>query len=638
MKRNDGVGNIFYRDTFAEGFVENISPTEKLFSFHLLKKIPLFLLLIFSFASSAQVNTQRQLADQYLGNAEYDKAAAIYDKIFDQDPFGVYPNYLRCLASLKESEKAEKMIKKMMKKNPDNLSFLVDLGFLYLTEGDHSKSKQQYDKAIKSLKPDQQQVIVLANAFAARQEWEYALSAYSEGKKMLKGIYSFSFESAEIYFMKQDFAKMIEEYLDVLAENAAYTQNVQNILQARIGNDPDNSRNEMLRVALLRRIQKNAELPVYSELLIWLFVQQKDFDSAFIQAKGLDKRMKEDGGRIMSLGSLSASNLNFDAAVKCYQYVIEKGTGSPHYVNARMELLNTLNRKITESNTYTQVDLLKLETDYTHALAELGKNATTATLVRGLAHLRVFYLDKTEEAIQDLDSAIHFAGISKQVQAECKLELGDVLLFTGNVWDSDLLYKQVDKSFKNDPLGQEAKFRAARLDYYRGDFLWAQAQLDVLKSATSQLIANDALALSLLIQDNIDFDSTGEALMMYSHADLLSYQNKNEAALQTLDSLLVQFPGHALTAAAWYKKAQIMDAKHNWIMEDSLLKQIVEKYSDGVLADDALFDRAELYEKKLNDKSKAMELYQDLLTKFPGSLFCVEARKRFRSLRGDVLN
>src|SRR6185369_18801 len=181
---------------------------------------------------------------------------------------------------------------------------------------------------------------------------------------------------------------------------------------------------------------------------------------------------------------------------------------------------------------------LKLESDYVTALNELGKNAQTASLIRGLSHLRVFYLDKTEQAMNDLDSAINFQNISSQVQAECKLELGDILLFTGNVWDSDLLYAQVDKAFKNDPLGQEAKFRAARLDYYRGDFLWAQAQLDVLKSATSQLIANDALSLALLISYNVGLDSTTDALSLYSQADLLAYRNKTDDAMVLLDSLL----------------------------------------------------------------------------------------------------
>jgi TolA-binding protein len=301
-------------------------------------------------------------------------------------------------------------------------------------------------------------------------------------------------------------------------------------------------------------------------------------------------------------------------------------------------LLNTQNRKITESGNYTRVDLLKLESDYNNTLSELGRNANTASLTRGLSHLQVFYLDKTDEAIENLEEAIAYPGIRPVTQAECKLELGDIYLFTGNVWDSDLLYAQVDKAFKNDPMGQEAKFRSARLDYYRGDFLWAQAQLDVLKSATSQLIANDALSLSLLISDNIEADSSADALFEFSRADLLMYRKKDSLAMHVFDSLLLVYPGHSLTDDVYFKQARILHHERKYASEDSLLAKIVIDYPDDILADDALFARAALYEHELNNKEKAMELYQDILLKYPGSLYVVEARKRYRSLRGDVLN
>ena len=255
-----------------------------------------------------------------------------------------------------------------------------------------------------------------------------------------------------------------------------------------------------------------------------------------------------------------------------------------------------------------------------------------------MAHLQAFYLDQPDSALIELEEVINYSGISKLVQAECKLELGDVYLFTGNVWDSDLLFAQVDKDFKHDPMGQEAKFRGARLDYFRGDFMWAQGQLDVLKTATSQLIANDALALSLLISDNMGLDSTTDALMLYSKADLLSYRNKFDNALATLDTLLRDYPAHSLVDEAWYKMARIMDVKRNWSAEDSLYVLIIEKDSASVLADDALFNRGLLYETKLKNSAKAMELYQDLLVKYPGSLFVVEARRRYRTLRGDIVN
>lgn len=600
-------------------------------------------LLLFSFMFSsgaliAQTGKERQLADQYLNNAEYDKAAELYDKLFDRDPFGTYPNYLRCLLSMKSYDKAEKLVRKISKKQPDNLSYGADLGFVYLSSGQEQKANDQFERTIKLLRPDQGMILSLANAFSMRQDWDHALATYIEGKKLLRERYSFNFEVAEVYYQKGDYTAMINEYLDAVEENPMVQQQVLNILQARVGYDPENNRGDLLRTSLLRRIQRSPDQPIFSEMLIWLFVQQKDFESAYIQAKALDKRMKEDGSRVLSLGSLAASNQNYSAAINCYQYVVDKGVMNPNYIPAKMELLNTYNKKITEENNFTSSDLEKLEKDYESTLSELGRSARTAGLVRGLAHLRAFYLDRADSAIADLEQTIDFNGISKQTQAECKLELGDILLFEGNVWDSDLLYAQVDKDFKHDVLGQDAKFRSARLDYFRGDFLWAQAQLDVLKSATSQLIANDALSLSLLIQDNIGLDSTMDALMLYSKADLLSFRNRNDEALAILDTLLTKYPDHSLTDEAWYKAARIMDAKHDWKSEDSLYQKIVEKYGEDVLADDALFHRAELMENKFKDSAKAMELYQELLTKYPGSLFVVEARKRFRALRGDVLN
>ncbi len=592
----------------------------------------------------SQSSGDRILADQYFNNGEFDKAAVLYDKLYDKEPFAIYPNYLRTLLNLKDYTEAEKVVKKIIKRassnnNPQSaFSFQVDLGFVYQSTGDDGKAKQTYDKLVKSLQPDQSQIITLASAFYSHQNWDYALATYTEGKRLLRGYYSFFFETAEIYFQKQDYPKMIEEYLGAVEENVSYQQNVQNILQSRLGNDPDGTRNNALRQALLRRIQRSSDQTVFSEMLIWFFVQQKDFESAFIQAKALDKRQREDGSRIMSLASLAATNLQYETAIKSYQYVVDKGADNVNYIPARMELLNTQNKKITENNTYTKEDLAKLERDYVATLNELGRNSTTAPLIRGLAHLETFYLDRPDTSISLLEEAISYPGLRVLTQAECKLELGDAYLFTGNVWDSDLLYAQVDKSFKNDPIGQEAKFRRARLDYYRGNFSWSQAQLDVLKSATSQLIANDALSLSLLIQDNIDTDSTSYELLLYSAADLLSYRNKNDEALLLLDSLQAKWPTHGIIPFAIYKKAMIYDAKRNFALEDSLLREVADNYADGVLADDALYKRGLLYEEKLNNKEKAKELYEVLLTKYPGSLFAVDARKRFRALRGDVLN
>jgi tetratricopeptide (TPR) repeat protein len=254
----------------------------RLFSRCFLPKGIVLLLFSFLFSSGAlfaQTGKERQLADQYLNNAEYDKAAELYDKLFDRDPFGTYPNYLRCLLSMKSFDKAEKLVRKISKKQPDNLSYGADLGFVYLSSGQEQKANDQFQRTIKLLRPDQGMILSLANAFTMRQDWDHALATYIEGKKLLREGYSFNFETAEVYYQKGDYTAMINEYLDAVEENTMVQQQVLNILQARVGYDPENNRGDLLRTSLLRRIQRSPDQPIFSEMLIWLFVQQKDFES-----------------------------------------------------------------------------------------------------------------------------------------------------------------------------------------------------------------------------------------------------------------------------------------------------------------------------------------------------------------------
>lgn len=593
---------------------------------------------LFSLRAFSQGQSNLELATQYFSTGDYDKAAVYYEKQYNFDPMGTYAPYLRCLVNLKDYDKAEKLVKKQMKKNPADLTLFVDLGKIYISQNQNDKAKQQFDKAIKSVPPDVNQVTRLGNAFVEIQEFDLAIETYLSGRRILRDVYPFNFELAELYAQKGDQQKMIDEYLDVLNYNEQYVPNLQAILQNKIANDITGSISELLRKSLLRNIQKNSSRPVYNELLYWLFIQDKDFESAFIQAKAMDKRLDENGDRVLNLGALCASNKEYDLAERCFRFVTDKGETNTNYIPARIQLLNASNEKITSGRKPTQEELVKLEKEYEITLAQLGKNAVTAPLISKCAHLKAFYLYKTDEAIKLLEEAIALPNIDPQFKAECKLELGDIDIFKGEVWDAALLYGQVDKDYKHDAIGREAKFRNARLSYYIGEFDWAAAQLNVLKAATSQLISNDAMSLALLIMDNTGMDSITDPLLIYSRADLLEFRNKDNEALATLDSVLTLYPSHSLTDEVWYKKAEVFEKKSMYDTAAVYLNLIVEKYPDDILADDALFKLGDMYENKLNNKPKAMELYEKLLTSYPGSLFAVDARKRFRTLRGDKIN
>ncbi len=585
-----------------------------------------------------QPGTDEQLAQQFFQNKEYDKALDYYEKLYNKkSPQLFYTPYLNCLLETKDFKKAEKIVKKQIKQNPDSPDFIVDLGTVYSRSDEPEKAKTAWEQAIKSIKTDDQ-VFSVATAFLALHLSDYAISTYLKGRKISQNNYPYSFELASIYSEKGDKIAMINEYLDVLELQDSYIQSVQNALQTSFGNDADPKQNELLKTELLKRISKNPDNTIFSELLIWMEIQLKDWEGAFVQAKALDKRKKEEGNRVMGLAQLFVQNEAYDIAIRAYQYVIAKGPDVYYYTNARIELLNVYYQKVVSKGNYTQEDLIELEKDFNATIKELGKSSGTVLLLKNLAHLEAFYLNKTDEAMALLEEAIALPQLPGSMQAECKLELGDILLMTGDIWEASLRYSQVDKAFKHESIGQEAKFRVAKISYYTGDFEWAQAQLDILKGATDNLISNDAINLSLLISDALAIDTNKAPLELYAMADLFEFRNKDDQALMLLDSLNKTFPNHALADEIIYKKAEIALKHAQYKEAAAYYLVIISDYGEDILADDALFKLGDLYENQFKNIDKAKEFYQQLLEKYPGSLYVVEARKRFRKLRGDSIN
>ncbi len=595
-------------------------------------------ILFFSFSAIAQTQDE-QLAAQYFEDREYAKAAELYEKLFKKNKNETYYSfYLNCLIALEDYAQAEEMVKKLLKKEPENFRYIIDLGGIYNISGKREEAEKQYSNAIKYLQADQQQITDVANMFIAKQEYDFAIKTYLRGRKLFAGIYPFNFELAEVYSYKKDTPAMFNEYMDALLFNEAYQEKVENAIQTALSDDVSNKKKEYLESVLIQKVQENPDNKMFAQLLVWHYIQQNNFEGAFIQARALDKKLKEDGSRLIELSNICIANKEYETASKCLQYVIKKGSENYFYTTAKMDLVSVMNKKITEKGDYTQADLDELEALYRSTLDELGSYEETVGLMRGLAHHLTFYQHKSDESIKILQTCMELPGIRQKELAYCKLEMGDVLLFTNEVWEATLLYSQVDKMFKNDELGQEAKLKNAKLSFYIGQFDWAQAQLDVLKSATSQLIANDALYLALLISDNTVMDTNTVPLQLFARADLLYFQNKDSIALATLDSIETLFPAHSLTDDILYKKAQVFLKKQR--VDDAVknLQKIMDDYFYDILADDALYMLAGIYENRLNNKEKAMELYQDLLLKFPGSLYTVNARVRYRSLRGDKIN
>lgn len=585
----------------------------------------------------AQNNSDEELANQYFYNKEFDKAVIYYEKLFNKSHNQThYLKLLDCFVALEEYKNAEKLIKNQQRKHPYELNYNVDLAYLYNVSGKPNDAKQLSEKTIKQLSPNQQQVISLAQAFQFRKENDYAIQTYLQGRKLLKDMFPFNFELAQLYSNSGKTEQMLNEYLDILVVQESYIQSVQNALQTNLSDDDKGTKKDLLKTLLLKYIQTHPDRKVFSEMLIWVYIQEENYLGAFTQAKALDKRFKEYGDRLMALGHLSTENKDYETAIKCYQYVISKGLDSYYYVSAKMELVNVYTKKITSTNNFTATDLAELERSYQSSINELGKSVSTTPLLRGYANFQSFYLHQPENAISLLNEVLVMPGISAHEIAQTKIELADVYLFVGEIWEASLLYSQVEKAYKYDQLGETAKFKNAKISFYTGDFAWSKAQLDVLKASTSKLIANDAMQLSLLITDNIGIDTNEAPLLLFAKADLLSYQNKNDEAIKLLDSLKNEFSYHSINDDVLFKRFQINYKQQQFDAALENLNEIIKNYPTDLLGDDAVYNAALIYDKNKNDQTKAAELYKSLLFDYKDSVYGVDARKRYRELKGDI--
>ncbi|MDF1549904.1 MAG: tetratricopeptide repeat protein [Bacteroidales bacterium] len=596
-----------------------------------------YLLFIFfvwiGFSVTAQ-DSKVRLAYQYYQSKEFEKAAVLFEELYKQNNAQVYFSYtVNSLIEIKEFEKAEKIIKKQIRKDKRNLQNYIELGYLLKVKEDIAGAEKQYDYVLRNLPSNKNEISRIANYFLSKREFELANQTYLKGRKMLP--YQFHLEMANAYAYQRKSQEMVDEYLDLLQEDPSQRTMVENSLQSKMVSTFDENLKDILKKTLIKRIQKESNAYIYSELLIWLYIQEENFGSAIIQAKALDKRRKEGGMRLLDLGEMALVNNQFVNAAEAFEYVLKKGQNSPFYINAKLGYLDVLYQQVVLGQIKGTEEIKNIENQYLEAINEFGNQAETIRLVKDLAHLQAFYLGKSSEAIKLLSNALEKNKLEPAFTGVCKIELGDILLLQNSISQAILEYAQAAKMNDANEIGDKAKYKRAMLAFYTGNFVWAQAQLEVLKGGTSKLIANDAFQLSMLIKDNTGMDSAETALKYYARSEMFLEQSKENEALATLDTLEVLFKTHSLIDDVLYLKARIYEKQGNLENTISYLERIVKDYSIGLLGDDATYKLAQIYDYQLNNNELAQKYYKKIIFDYPGSIYVVDARKRFRYLRGD---
>lgn len=596
----------------------------------------------------SQNQSEIQLANEYLLKGDKRKAVEVFRDLAKDEiniPF-IHNNYLNTLLDLNEPSEAQAYLKRLLKRDPHNIIYNLDVGVVYVRTGDVAKADKHFKDLIDEHKENVTMIKILSDYLSTKSLGEYSIIALNESRKTLGNPVLFSFELATLYRLKGQREKMIEEYLNFASQNSGTIQNAKNMMQILL-TKPEEL--EALEKVLYDRIQKFPDADVYSDLLIWVTMQQKNFGASFNQARAYDRRYKRFGEKSLEIAKVALDNEDYETAAKAYGYVIREYPGGPYFLQAQLGLLRT--RETRVKNTFpVNVDSVKsLAADYRKFVLKYPENANSLEAQRNEAMLYATYLDKNDQAILLLEELIKNPKVSLPLKSRVKLDLGDIYLLKGEPWESSLLYSQVEKALEENPVGYEAKLKNAKLSYYKGDFKLAQEHLDILKEATTREIANDAMELSMRIKENLLEDSVGEALQAYAKVELLLYQNKRDEALTALAQLASGLPGadtsktgavqrisnSAIKDDVYWLEANIQMERGEFEKSIKLLQQIRDEYPDDILADDAYFLQGEIYERHLKNREMAMEVYRNFLDKYPGSVFAAEARKRFRVLRGD---
>jgi len=573
--------------------------------------------------AQTDVAAARQFADA----GDYAKAKELFSKLYSTAPDSVYGYYLHALVQTKDYKTAEQLVarQRTLRLNP---LLHIDLGNVYEREGAIDKARQQYDSLVLSVNGDDMYTQKVAKAFIDAGLEEYAIASYERAATNFTGPYLYAAQLANLYAHCNDLGKAIDALLALNQVPGLNTDYIKSVLLELLGNDADKL--QQAQKAIIRKINEHPENNYFADLLTWIYTQKNDWDGALLQMEAVDERNKETGKHLMDFARVAVAAKQYGTAVKAYEDIVAKGKDLPYYIMAQSEELTAALDQLEANPNYTPADVAHVAELYDSFLVMYPKYYGMQT-VSDYATLLAQYGNDVPRAISILKRGIDEPDVRPNMAGALRLQLGDYYALTGQLWEASLVYSQVDKQFKQDPMGEDARFRNAKLAYYRGDFDWAQQQLGWLKSATSELIANDAIYLSVLITENVE-DSNLVPLQRFAAAGLLMFQNKDKEAGILLDSINKAYPKHPLNDDILMARAQMAEKHKDYEAALGYLALILKDYKEDVLGDDAVFMMAGIYQNDLHKNDEAKKYYEQLLIDYPGSTYAQIARQKLNEL------
>lgn len=569
--------------------------------------------------------TDFDLAENYYDKGEFEKALFIYQKLHKEAPSNSNFAFriIEVQQELQHFEEADAFINHQLSLR-NNPQMLVEMGYNFQLQNKLEQASVYFKKAIAIAKATPAYCYSIALRFEEHSLVDEAIEVYKLAINQTNNT-SYEYRLAGLYAQKKDIQNMFLSYLNFTENNPTFLSQVYRLFDDYISENPEAEYNQILRKILLKKLQTSPAI-FWSQMLSWLYTQQKDYQKALLQEKSIFRRNPSSLQGVINVGFRAKSDQVFEVTVDAFNFIIQNAQDSKLTIEAHRQLIEL---DLIRSSPH---DLNQIQSKYNSLFEIYGQSSETLALQLSYAHFLALYLHDYPEAISFLKTAIN-TQLSANELGRIKLKLADVLIIDEQFNKALLYYAQVYTTLRNSPLAQEARFKSARASYYSGDFEWAESQLKVLKSSTSQLIANDALELKLLITDHKFGDSLQSPLSQYAKADLLNHQNKKIEAIEVLNKLILDHNTHAIVDQALLFQAKLFEQNNQFTNATENYLRIITDFSSEILVDDALYAMAELLRTKLSQDEKAMPYYEKIIFNHPDSIHFVDSNKHYRSLR-----
>ena len=590
-----------------------------------MRSLLLFFSCLFSFWVSAQND---QLALDYFEKGEFEKAVTLYEEIYTKQPTNLFffEKLLHCYRQLQQFDKAENLIEKRKQKY-NQPTMQIELGYNFQLQKQQDKANKFYQLALDEIQNEPNYAYQLGSNFEKKTLLDWALKAYELGQKFNPNL-NFDYQMALLQGQMGNVELMIDKLFDYAYAKPEFAPTVQSFLSRFLMENSNESFPAYVKKTLLIRTQKTPDI-FWNQFLSWFYVQQKEYDKAFIQERAIYKRNPESFYEIVTLAQLAIEDNQDETAQTILTFVLENTSD----IGLQMQAHHFLMKMKIENATAKDYPQIQLELQ--ELVKKFGVSPYSLKLQLLLANFEAFYRNQPKNAIEQLQKTLELP-LNLREAAAVKMELADIMVYDEKFNQAILYYAQVEDNLKNDELAHEASMKMAKANYYKADFEWTLQQVKNLKQSSSLLIANDAIELFMLIQDNSVEDSTKTALTAFAKADLKLYQKKKDEALQAFLTILEKHKGESIQDITLLRIAQIYEQKKQFDLALNYYNKILTDHADGIFVDEALYFSAEIYRIELNQPEKAKPLYERMVLNHPDSIYFTNSRINYRILRGDV--